>query len=840
MYVESGKGAAAQLHSGFKLYPGNMLCSDTAGVMSFKVDSSKSHTHCNVRRNSRFTLGLRENGQTVIRYLPGHYHVGCDAHGGIIEVPQDTEVKPSKKDPLFTIAVDPKRSVISVGRGFAKVGRPGTPNPRIVGPDEQVAATLTKISPPSDAGALGSEQQQLLAELEAGLPKPAYDRPSSPTALERSATLQRIGNIRQMVVGLGPALSDPTSFGFVRAYFGFLAGKWHLRKRKPVVFRHGLRPSQAAGLLGRGRLDIYLTQTPPKKTLQAPFFADHAGHTWKFVVKKDPVFLHSLTTFLQATLDTGDYDKLYRATIAKLPAYGAVAPLIFPTVRCTPLAHADLSSLLDLRLDLTASPSGPLPPGAHVAQTATVTNVGRRIVDCVTLNFQVFGGVPLNDADLVSRGCTQTFPPGLGEADLSCELGRLVIGKRKSLRVIVAQASRAAYSQTCADVNADESGGVPEVNRADNSACAELVYRTAPLVVGAAEDKVQYSPDRTSKNPLDKLGQQAKLQLLKRAGFGAAIVTAHWVPGRVRPSPGQIVELKAAAAAAATNGIDLVLDVYNFDDRRPPPKPLTAVQDTPVTGPDQSDFAAYTAALVRTVKAVRTVVVGNEPNNGTFWMPQYGRGNVDVAARAYETLLARTYDAVKAVDPTISVLGGALAPRGADVPKPGRDSHSPVTFISDLGAAYAESGRKTPIMDAFALHPLPESAITPPAKQHPSPTSVLGIADYQFLVSLLGRAFDGTAQEGSTLPIYYTEYAVRSARRQAAYYRQAIAIASCQSTVRGLFIFHAFDQPKPSPWQTGVYLFDGGLKPSLAPVREAALAAQTRSVSSCPPLPKTP
>jgi hypothetical protein len=117
---------------------------------------------------------------------------------------------------------------------------------------------------------------------------------------------------------------------------------------------------------------------------------------------------------------------------------------------------------------------------------------------------------------------------------------------------------------------------------------------------------------------------------------------------------------------------------------------------------------------------------------------------------------------------------------------------------------------------------------------------VLGIADYQFLVSVLGRGFDGTAQQGSTLPIYYTEYAVRSAPRQAEYYRQAISIASCQPTVRGLFIFHAFDQPRPSPWQTGVYGVNGLPKPSLATFRAAASAAQARNVSSCPPFPRTP
>src|SRR6202030_4375919 len=143
----------------------------------------------------------------------------------------------------------------------------------------------------------------------------------------------------------------------------------------------------------------------------------------------DTVFLHSLITFLGATLDTGDYDSIYRASLAgQPPVYRAVAPLLFPAIRCTPRTGADLSSVLDLSLDLTASPSGPLEPGAQVVQTATVTNTGRRAVDCVTLNLHVFGGLPLNGRDLVDAGCTRTFPPGAGEVDLSCELGRIRAG----------------------------------------------------------------------------------------------------------------------------------------------------------------------------------------------------------------------------------------------------------------------------------------------------------------------------------------------------------------------------------------------------------------------------
>ena len=38
----------------------------------------------------------------------------------------------------------------------------------------------------------------------------------------------------------------------------------------------------------------------------------------------------------------------------------------------------------------------------------------------------------------------------------------------------------------------------------------------------------------------------------------------------------------------------------------------------------------------------------------------------------------------------------------------------------------------------------------------------MSLADYAKLVSLLGKAFDGTAQLGASLPVYYDEYGVQS------------------------------------------------------------------------------
>ena len=156
---------------------------------------------------------------------------------------------------------------------------------------------------------------------------------------------------------------------------------------------------------------------------------------------------------------------------------------------------------------------------------------------------------------------------------------------------------------------------------------------------------------------------------------------------------------------------------------------------TPLTETEQKQFASFAASVPRLVPQVAHVVVGNEPNTNLFWRPQFHSDGSDAAAHAYERLLARTYDAIKAVSPHVEVIGGGLAAQGADRPYGKRPTHSPVAFIRDLGAAYRASGRTAPIMDAFSMHVYGESSRVPPTKPHPGSTTI-GIADYYRLVAL--------------------------------------------------------------------------------------------------------
>jgi hypothetical protein len=356
------------------------------------------------------------------------------------------------------------------------------------------------------------------------------------------------------------------------------------------------------------------------------------------------------------------------------------------------------------------------------------------------------------------------------------------------------------------------------------------------MLIGVTEDAVRQPT---------LVGAKAQMDILRLAGFNAVRVTQLWAPGQTEPTPDDITTLSNVVAAANLDGVTVMITVTNLGNRT-----------TPLTLEARDQFSAYAAALARALPDVRHFVIGNEPNINRYWLPQFNEDGSDAAAPAYEALLAETYDALKAVSSKIVVLGGAVSPRGGDVPDTIRPTHSPTTFIQDMGIAYRASGRTIPIMDALAFHPYEDnSSIAPESGRHPN-SKTIAIADYDKLETVLGTAFDGTPQRGSTLPIFYTEFGVESqipaskaglytgvepaavkpvpADVQGLYYRQAIGLAFCQPNVRAISLFHVFDEPDLNRWQSGLYYVDGKAKASLPVVKKAIAEAHRGVVAQCP------
>jgi hypothetical protein len=355
------------------------------------------------------------------------------------------------------------------------------------------------------------------------------------------------------------------------------------------------------------------------------------------------------------------------------------------------------------------------------------------------------------------------------------------------------------------------------------------------LVVGAVEDDVRAST---------LIEAEVRMTALRLDGFRAVRVTSYWTPGLTRPTDDELRVLRNVGDAALMNGVRVYVTVMSPGSRT-----------TPLTEEERADFASYAAAMVRSAPSLGHVIVGNEPNLNRFWLPQFNLDGSSAAPAAYLALLARTYDALKAVSPNVRVYGGAVSPRGTDRADGIRPTHSPTRFIEELGLAYRASGRDRPVMDAYVQHVYADNSSQSPTVAHPNTTSI-GVADYGKLVALLGQAFDGTAQPGSTLPIVYGEFGVESQipaakaalytgqeptttkpvdeATQATYYRQAIGLAFCQPNVSTMLLFLARDERSRPGWQSGIYYVDGTPKSSRPQVTRALDRTTGGSITQCP------
>jgi hypothetical protein len=336
------------------------------------------------------------------------------------------------------------------------------------------------------------------------------------------------------------------------------------------------------------------------------------------------------------------------------------------------------------------------------------------------------------------------------------------------------------------------------------------------MALGAAEDTVRSA---------SLVESEAAMSMIRLAGFRAVRVTSTWQPGLSAPTEHEAAVLSNVAAAASMHGVRVFVSVYHAGSRT-----------TPLTPGARKEFASYVTEILRANPSFKDVIVGNEPNLNRFWMPQFDAEGNNVAAPAYLALLIAVHDAVKQALPEVRIWGGALAPRGIDRPNTGRDTHSPTTFIEDLGAAYRVSGRDEPPMDGFAYHPYPASSSDAPDEPTNPASSQILMADYEEkLRPLLDEAF------GPGLPVLYSELGVETTippakallyegeepgkpvdeATQADYYRRAIELAACQDGVEGLLLFHSQDEPALAGFQSGVHYVDGTPKESLEPVRDA-------------------
>jgi hypothetical protein len=234
---------------------------------------------------------------------------------------------------------------------------------------------------------------------------------------------------------------------------------------------------------------------------------------------------------------------------------------------------------------------------------------------------------------------------------------------------------------------------------------------------GAADDASKFADD----------GGAAFDTLLQ----GAGLTQNRWTVGFDPSNPTAINELpflQRAAPVAQAAGVRIILVLYSIKGSEH----------------DPTAFCNWATLVVQTANqwGIHDFVVGNEVNTRLYWSPQKDASGNDVAAPAYEALLAQCYDAIHAADPAANVIGMGLSPR-ASTP----DSNEPLVFLRDVGKAYRASGRTAPIMDQLSLHPYPNPSnpTDSPDVGYASPDR-FGISNLDRVKQAVYDAFNGTGQ----------------------------------------------------------------------------------------------
>ena len=341
---------------------------------------------------------------------------------------------------------------------------------------------------------------------------------------------------------------------------------------------------------------------------------------------------------------------------------------------------------------------------------------------------------------------------------------------------------------------------------------------------GAAEDATKYADD----------GGASLFAQLRELGMTENRMVVRWNPN----DPTTIQEkafLDRSIPAAQRAGMRVVFSVYATEATG-----MSADPDVRI-----ALFTGYLQKVARTYPYVSTFIVGNEPNEPHFWQPQLAPDGAQLSGALYERLLAASYDALKAVNPSITVVGAGPSGDGNDT-----TSTSPVRFLKGLGDAYRASGRTAPLMDQLAFHVYPRANTDPSTKLRDWPN--VGPADLDRLKQAVWDAFAGTSQptfpEGPAaaggFALIVDEFGWQAAvdqahagayhgaenvptateDEQAQIYSSLIAELSCDPVVSDAMVFHLVDESDLSGFQSGLLRADRTRRPAFDAVR-AAIAA---------------
>jgi hypothetical protein len=255
-------------------------------------------------------------------------------------------------------------------------------------------------------------------------------------------------------------------------------------------------------------------------------------------------------------------------------------------------------------------------------------------------------------------------------------------------------------------------------------------------------------------------------------------------------------------------------------------------------------FAQFArAAALRYASAVDRWIIWNEPNLPLWLQPQNtckGKRCTPYAPHLYRRLVRAAYPAIKTVDPTSTVLFGALAPNGENSTKQNARTR-PLAFIRSMGCVKVTlkrdrsgpcAGFKPLTADGLAYHP---HATTLAPNEQQSVLDNASIGD----VPRLERTLDATQRTGGLkkagggrFPLYFTEWGYQtrppdrtrgvSLAQQSRYLQQGAYLAYRDPRVRLLTQYEWRDEPVRrstggdpyAGWQSGLRFVNDKAKPA--------------------------
>jgi hypothetical protein len=342
----------------------------------------------------------------------------------------------------------------------------------------------------------------------------------------------------------------------------------------------------------------------------------------------------------------------------------------------------------------------------------------------------------------------------------------------------------------------------------------------ASFLVGVDEDSLQWG------------SSQETASIARALGLRSIRITLRWRPGETGVS--EDYQRVLDRLQLDTGGLRVVVSVYGKAD------------ETPRTEATRSQYCDFVADLLRRNPQIDDVAIWNDPNDATFWSPQFAPDGSSASPADYEALLARCWDEAHAVRAGVNVISTAVS-KSSSIPGAFTLAwHPPALWIAKVAAAYKASGRTKPIFDTFGYVPHPTDSAERPWTRHPG-ASAISIGDYDVLMATLTAAFGGTAQpipgqdatsiwylaqgyqttpdpakaslytgsetDPSAVPAWSpqegSDQGVGPGPDQSIQLADAIAIAYCQPNVGAYFNFHLVDERDLAGWQSGVYWADG-------------------------------